>query len=1153
MRNLKFQYNYCYSKKLLILLILLIFSLTKVNTIYSKVSVLNNGNLISINKDNIKILSQDYIDLSTIVTFSDDQKLNDQNSDELELVIFTQYLEEPSYNIIAVKNYFYFLNPEGELVHQFQLPTFTGFQISIIPYKCYNELNILECYYFISYVNLENKIEIYKYKISLVKNNYQNELINNNKYNPVNSLKSETISGCKTLTCQIMNYNCEDVFSCFYENETPNELVAVNFNITNNLKIINNIPSIFKTNNGCQQIESTLSLNKTKAFVCYIDYNNEYHCLFYDIQKNKWSTDQIFFETCIGNRRSLFENKYIKDTKEYLLSCYPNSDSFQLKRLDFNFNILKFNYGKTCNISISSLLNCTDIGFSSIIYLNQIKTYGLNVNCKEMEKQKSISIKEQCGLDFDYDKSNNYDLKECKKNEEPYLKLISDNNEGNDSVISGQINISKENVIDKFEEIIEITGLNKTIELTGEDYNLLITRINKYRKNQTTIDFLECEKILKKQYKISDDEVLTIIQLNINKKNNKSLTWQLEYAVYNSLKERLNLSYCQGLNLNINYTIKNSLLLSLDIELINKLSNIGINVFDLNDDFFNDICYSYGESNSDLTLEDRKNEIYQNYSLCDTNCKFEHINLDTMTISCSCKIKTETKSEIEAIALPSTDKSFFKDHNIAVIKCYKLVFNFKIKEGNLGFWIILSLIILQIPCIIHYFIYNEKPIRFYIFSEMKKNNYVICKNNSPPFRRNKLKYKSMINRNNNLCQQFENEIKKNSTNDVSIQNNKRGNRRSFPINKKNSIPSFPINKKNRRQSFHRNNKKSFTSLVPKQGVRKQSLVSRANLASKNSEVSSNFNPNIKIFNRRKKGSIEFLIDNSAEIDKNNSRVNNDKRKISKNEEKIPDNKYYTLIHIDANNSKKYKSMVTDYFLDVYTFQEATNRDTRSFWKILYISLLYNIKIVNFIILKSPLEIKSLRICLTIFFYSCILFFNTLFYSTNKISDKHKNDEENKVTFILIDNLAIILLSIILSFILAKLFKVLINFRYIIENVFRKEEQNMLKKKNYTLDNTKKLQIKGKINSIIKKLRYKNIIFICIELFFMLFLFYYVTAFCQVYKNTQISWLINVLVSILITFIFEVLVSFFSSSLYVTSISSSIECIFKIVLFIHKIL
>ena len=118
--------------------------------------------------------------------------------------------------------------------------------------------------------------------------------------------------------------------------------------------------------------------------------------------------------------------------------------------------------------------------------------------------------------------------------------------------------------------------------------------------------------------------------------------------------------------------------------------------------------------------------------------------------------------------------------------------------------------------------------------------------------------------------------------------------------------------------------------------------------------------------------------------------------------------------------------------------------------------------MNAFILKSPLEIRTLRICLTIFIYSCNLALNTLFYSTGKISDKHNYDGDNLVLYTFINNITIIVFSTLLSFLLTLLFKILINSRYDIENIFRQEEKKMRKSRKYFVDDTNKERIKEKI-------------------------------------------------------------------------------------------
>ena len=209
--------------------------------------------------------------------------------------------------------------------------------------------------------------------------------------------------------------------------------------------------------------------------------------------------------------------------------------------------------------------------------------------------------------------------------------------------------------------------------------------------------------------------------------------------------------------------------------------------------------------------------------------------------------------------------------------------------------------------------------------------------------------------------------------------------------------------------------------------------------------------------------------------------------------------------------------------------------------------------MNAFILKSPLEIRALRICLTIFIYSCNLALNTLFYSTSKISDKHNYDGDSLVIFTLTNNITISVFSALLSFLLTLLLRFLINSRYSIENVFRQREEKMKKNKKYFINNETKNKIAAEIKNIIHKLKIKNIIFIILELLLMLFFFYFVTAFCEVYPKTQSSWLGDCIVSFFLSFLLEFCESLVIASMYKVSITYKFEFMFNIVNFVHKII
>ena len=64
-----------------------------------------------------------------------------------------------------------------------------------------------------------------------------------------------------------------------------------------------------------------------------------------------------------------------------------------------------------------------------------------------------------------------------------------------------------------------------------------------------------------------------------------------------------------------------------------------INIFDINDLFFTDLCKPFDYQNNDIILEDRFHFIYQNFSFCEKNCNNTNIDFEKKIVSCECKVK----------------------------------------------------------------------------------------------------------------------------------------------------------------------------------------------------------------------------------------------------------------------------------------------------------------------------------------------------------------------------------------------------------------------------------------------------------------------------------------------------------------------------------
>ena len=78
-----------------------------------------------------------------------------------------------------------------------------------------------------------------------------------------------------------------------------------------------------------------------------------------------------------------------------------------------------------------------------------------------------------------------------------------------------------------------------------------------------------------------------------------------------------------------------------------SLTSQGINIFDINDPFYTDLCYDFENPlKKDIPLNDRVKYLYPNISLCDEGCQYKGINLEDMTSTCDCKFNDIANNNI---------------------------------------------------------------------------------------------------------------------------------------------------------------------------------------------------------------------------------------------------------------------------------------------------------------------------------------------------------------------------------------------------------------------------------------------------------------------------------------------------------------------------
>ena len=275
-------------------------------------------------------------------------------------------------------------------------------------------------------------------------------------------------------------------------------------------------------------------------------------------------------------------------------------------------------------------------------------------------------------------------------------------------------------------------------------------------------------------------------------------------------------------------------------------------------------------------------------------------------------------------------------------------------------------------------------------------------------------------------------------------------------------------------------------------------------------------------------------------------------KIGNNEDGKSFPGFYNLIQINPINNPNNEPYRSKFILDNYNYNTAIKFEKRTFWRIYYICLLSKENFINTFFFKSPLESQSLRLSLFLFRISCDLAFNALFYFSQNISDKYHYKGDNLFLFTIVNNLIISIISTFSTFILVHSLNFLTNSKDKILSIFRDKDNNLKDDKIFKINIKSRRKIYEEINIVFKFLKIKILIYIILEMLLILFFFYYIVAFCEVYKETQIDWIIDVTLSSFLSLLEELIISFIITVLYKISIKYKSKIIYKIVLFIYDL-
>ena len=273
-------------------------------------------------------------------------------------------------------------------------------------------------------------------------------------------------------------------------------------------------------------------------------------------------------------------------------------------------------------------------------------------------------------------------------------------------------------VINNEEASLQIYGLKK-----GIDKKEAVKR-----SNLAYLDLSGClEKIYKSNRMSGDDEII-VLKLDLKSKNTKLIINPVEYQfIHSGTGEILDASVCEKNEVVISYPItyllkSKSRLRNLDIsedeqkEILDKFNkgkliyenDKSLDTFNYKSSIYTDICVPVEIEGKDLVLEDRINFLFPNYSLCESICRYDYTDFIDERVYCNCSIKSEIDVDREQpikliqINKNETDNNQKGPTNIPVLKCIP-----KAKvTGNGAFYFCLIIIIVEIGLLVLVILYS---------------------------------------------------------------------------------------------------------------------------------------------------------------------------------------------------------------------------------------------------------------------------------------------------------------------------------------------------------------------------------------------------------------------------------------------------------------
>ena len=722
------------------------------------------------------------------------------------------------------------------------------------------------------------------------------------------------------------------------------------------------------------------------------------------------------------------------------------------------------------------------------------------------------------------------------------LKSCPNNTQDDNDFLCKDININNcilsENYLMQLDENITDDEIEKLTKVYAKEFEYTDVHVSIYQNNIYTItiykdsncidnlelqipeiNFGDCGLKVRTSYEIEENLIVAIIDKKIEGTNQRKM---ISYSLFSpTTGTKLNSeSICEDDKLvvleNLSLKLKNS---NINLDTFTKFVEQGINVYDLSDPFYTDVCFQYtnieSENNvdKDIALKDRVLVYFPNITLCEDGCDIKGINMTTYKAICECKY-TKGKDILKDNALYQSQvgqlEEFISSSNIYVIKCFKNIFNvsyFKQCLGGINF---------SIP--------PEKRYKRSLKNIKIKPNYEEEK---------KASIQEISDKNNDIII---------NSNYLDLNSQKEENKKVY-------IKSYKIKDKPHRLILRRHlyGLKNWQTIETSKSNLKSNILSDKDIKKLYSDENklNNNNDNDKntineISSSSEKKPSEKIKDLPIKIyDKpdilQNSSNSSDEEPASKNAKLIKGINFSSLMDLqNLKNDQKQDTFFAEYLQTEFQdmdFEDMLIKDKRDFCTYYYEKLKDDQIIVKIFKGDDPLKPKSILILLLLLQIDLYFLINGLFYDEEYASEVFHLEK---------DSFGDAMNRFLENLVYSALVGIIIG--YIIECFFIEESRmkKIFKKKK---DNA--LEIKYEINQIIKSIQRRYFFFIIITFIITIFTWFHVSCFNVVYPHLKLEWLLFSVIIIIFMQLFSAFICLLHSILRYFSFKCKSEKIYKL--------